>query len=315
LAEKGSIIFMGSPDFAVRSLEALYKKGIDVKAVVTQPDKEQGRGKKIGFTPVKSKAVELGLPVLQPKRMKDLSFIASLKEFNADLFVVVAFRVLPAAVFSIPPFGSINLHASLLPDYRGAAPINHAIFNGEKETGLTVFFLNDSEIDSGDIAGQLKIEIGEDENFGSLYERMAGAGAQFLTNEVVNILNGRKETYKQPGSCIKNAPKLFAGDFRIDWDSGAESVFNRIRGLSPKPGAFCVFREKRIKLIEAKFDTCGHGCEPGKVIEADRKKGLLKIAAKSGTVIITKLQPENKPVMDTASFLNGHNIREGEIFT
>jgi methionyl-tRNA formyltransferase len=303
---------MGSPDFAVISLSALFEAGIKIKAVVTQPDKEQGRGKKLGFTPVKHKALELGLTVLQPKKMKDPDFIAGLKKINADLFVVVAFRILPESVFSIPPFGSVNLHASLLPDYRGAAPINHAIFNGEKETGLTVFYLNSGAVDSGDIIDQKKIPIGDEEDFGSLYEKMSFQGADLLTRTVKTILAGRAVSYKQNMASDKFAPKIFANDFRIDWNNDAEKIFNRIRGLSPKPGAFCYIGDKRIKIISAAFEINEHGKRPGEVIETDAKRGILKIAGTRGCIMIKRIQPENKPAMDISSFLNGHKILPGD---
>jgi methionyl-tRNA formyltransferase len=309
-----SIIFMGSPDFAVPSLETLYNKGIKIKAVVTQPDKQKGRGKKVCFTPVKEKAVQLGIPVLQPVRMKDKDFLKALKELNADLFVVVAFRILPAAVLEIPRLGSVNLHASLLPDYRGAAPINHALFNGETETGVTVFFLNNSEVDSGDIIKQVKVPVDITDNYGSLYSKLAGLGKDVLCDAVNEIITGRPAVMIQADSSLKKAPKLFPDDFVIDWKMSAESIFNKIRGLAPKPGACSTVNGKRIKIIQASFDNSECEAAPGTVIEADCRKGKLIIATGSGILAVTKVQLESRPEADIKCFLNGNRIDPGTVF-
>lgn len=305
---------MGSPDFAVPSLEALYNKGIEIKAVVTQPDKQKGRGKKISFTPVKEKALELGIPVLQPVKMKNADFIQTLKGLNADLFVVVAFRILPEAVLGIPQLGSINLHASLLPDYRGAAPINYALFNGETETGVTVFYLNDREVDSGDIIEQVRIPIDPSDNYGSLYNKLSLTGQSVLSETVVKILSGNAVSYKQNSESVKKAPKLFADDFLIDWNMSAEKIFNKIRGLSPKPGACSSINGKRIKLIEASFDNLPCSEKPGTVIQTDRKKRFMTIAAGSGILTVTMIQAESRPVTDVGSFLNGNRVEPGDTF-
>ncbi|HAQ61897.1 TPA: methionyl-tRNA formyltransferase [Candidatus Delongbacteria bacterium] len=310
-----SIIFMGSPDFAVPSLEALCNKGITVKAVVTQPDKQKGRGKKVSFTPVKELALKLGIPVLQPVKMRDLGFINTLKELNADLFVIVAFRILPAAVLEIPVLGSVNLHASLLPDYRGAAPINHALFNGETETGVTVFFLNDREVDSGDIVKQVKIPILSSDNYGSLYNKLSDLGKDVLSDSVEEILSGSgSAVLSQRQECIKQAPKLFAENFIIDWNWSAEVIYNRIRGLSPKPGAFSSINGKRIKIIEAAFDNSCCSMPPGTVLEADRKKGFMRISTGSGILTVTRVQLESRPAADAGSFLNGNRLEPGMKF-
>ena len=309
-----SIIFMGSPDFAVPSLEALYNKGIKIKAVVTQPDKQKGRGKKISFTPVKEKALELGIPVLQPVRMKDEDFIKNLMELNADLFVVVAFRILPKTVLNLPELGSINLHASLLPDYRGAAPINYALFNGETETGVTVFYLNDGAVDSGDIIKQVKIPVCDTDDYGSLYEKLSLSGKDVLADTVADILSGRAVSYRQDSESTKKAPKLFADDFLINWNLSAENICNKIRGLSPRPGALSSVNGKKIKIITSSFENTFCDQKPGTVIEADRKKGFLSIATGSGILTVTKIQPESKPVTEVGSFLNGNRIVSGDTF-
>jgi methionyl-tRNA formyltransferase len=309
-----SIIFMGSPDFAVPSLEALYNKGIMIKAVVTQPDKQKGRGKKISFTPVKEKALELGIPVLQPVRMKDEDFIKALVELNADLFVVVAFRILPKTVLNLPELGSINLHASLLPDYRGAAPINYALFNGETETGVTVFYLNDGAVDSGDIIKQVKITVGGSDDYGILYDKLSLLGKDVLADTVADILSGKAVSYRQDSESTKKAPKLFADDFLINWSMSAENICNKIRGLSPRPGAFSSVNGKKIKIITSSYESTFCGQKPGTVIEADRKKGFLIIATGSGILTVTKIQPESRPVTDVGSFLNGNRIVSGDTF-
>lgn len=306
---------MGSPDFAVPSLEALYNKGIKIKAVVTQPDKQKGRGKKVCFTPVKELSLKLRIPLLQPCKMNDREFIVALKELNADLFVIVAFRILPAVVLKIPALGSINLHASLLPDYRGAAPINHALFNGETETGVTVFFLNDREVDSGDIIKQVKIPILGSDNYGSLYNKLSDLGKDVLCDAVEEILSGSNSAVlSQRQECVKQAPKLFAEDFIINWDKSAETIYNRIRGLSPKPGAYSSVNGKRIKIIEADFDNSSCSMPPGTVLETDRKKGYMRIATGSGTLTVTKVQLESRPAADVGCFLNGNRIEPGMKF-
>lgn len=305
---------MGSPDFAVPSLEALYNKGIKIKAVVTQPDKQKGRGKKISFTPVKEKALELGIAVLQPVRMKDEGFIKTLVELNADLFVVVAFRILPKAVLNLPELGSINLHASLLPDYRGAAPINYALFKGETETGVTVFYLNDGAVDSGDIIKQVKIPVGDTDDYGTLYDKLSLSGKDVLADTVADILSGRAVSYRQDSESTKKAPKLFADDFLINWNMSAENICNKIRGLSPRPGALSSVNGKKIKIITSSYENTFCDQKPGTVIEADRKKGFLSIATSSGILTVTKIQLESRPVTDVGSFLNGNRIVSGDTF-
>ncbi len=304
---------MGTPDFAVGSLRALHTGGFDIKAVVTQPDKERGRGRKVSFTPVKETALELGLPVLQPVKMKDPAFIDELKELKADLFVVVAFRILPQSVLNIPPLGSVNLHASLLPQYRGAAPINHALFNGEKETGVTVFFLNRG-VDTGEIISSEKIVILPEDNYGSLYNKLSASGAALLKRTVSDIFSGDFTTRPQDQDVYRTAPKIGPEDFIINWNMDAEDIVNRIRGLSPRPGAYSTIDGRKIKIIEAAFENTKCNEKPGTVIEADPKKSILHIATGYGILKVKKLQPESKPVTDTSSFLNGNRIEPGARF-
>jgi methionyl-tRNA formyltransferase len=306
---------MGSPGFAVPPLVELYERGINIKAVVTQPDKERGRGLKVCYTAVKEKALELNIPVLQPVRMRDPLFIEELKNLDADLFVVVAFRILPPRVLEIPKLGSVNLHASLLPDYRGAAPINHAIFNGEKETGVTVFFLNSGDVDSGDIVNQVSTTITNDDDYGSLYDRLSFMGKNVLADAVTDILEGCAKSYRQENSSSKLAPKLFANDFIIDWTKSAESIHNRVRGLSPKPGSCTFINGKRIKFLKTAFDNISTGLEPGTVVESDCRKGYIRIAAGSGSLTVTRVQLDSRPASDVGCFLNGFKLEPGSVFT
>src|SRR5687767_874321 len=230
---------MGTPEFAVASLDILVKNNYPIAAVITAPDKPAGRGLEVQQSAVKKYAVLKNLNVLQPEKLKDPDFISRLKALNADLFIVVAFRMLPEAVWNMPELGTFNLHASLLPQYRGAAPINRAIMNGEKETGVTTFFLQ-QEIDAGDILFQEKISIGDTETAGELHDRMAELGAALVVKTVRAIEDDSTHPVPQPpaGANLKTAPKIFKEDCRINWNKSANEIFNLIRGLSPFPGAF-----------------------------------------------------------------------------
>ena len=312
--EKRSLIFMGTPEFAVHSLCALHEAGFNIKAVVTQPDKQRGRGKKISFTPVKTAALELGLPVLQPVKMKDPEFLSELEKYGADLFVVVAFRILPSIVLSIPALGSVNLHASILPYYRGAAPINHAIFNGEKTTGVTVFFLNKS-IDTGNIILSKTVKIDEDDNYGTLYDKLAVVGSKLLSGTVKNIYDGNYHTKQQDYGEFPLAPKILSEDLVIDWNLSAEHIRNRIRGLSPKPGAYSMLNGKRIRIILADSENREHGEIPGTVTGTDRKAGTITVACGKGFLVLKTIQPESKPVTSVKNYLNGNRIETGAVFT
>ena len=305
---------MGTPDFAVPSLLYLHKAGFEIKAVVTQPDKQRGRGKKVSFTPVKTAALELNLPVLQPEKMKDPEFLSALENYGADLFVVVAFRILPSKVLKIPPIGSINLHASLLPRYRGAAPINHALFNGEKETGATVFFLNRG-VDTGNIISSETVTIGYDDNYGTLYDKLAVKGAKLLSDCVRNIFDGNYSARPQQEGKFPSAPKILPDDLVIDWNLSAEHIRNRIRGLAPKPGAFTTLEGRRIKIIAADFESGGQSTSPGTVIGTDRKEGTITVACGMGSLIIKTIQPESKPVTGVKDFLNGNRLETGAVFS
>lgn len=232
------IVFMGTPDFAVASLNALVQNGFEIAAVVTAPDRPAGRGQKLKVSAVKEYALNHGLLILQPQSLKDPEFISSLNSLNADLQIVVAFRMLPKEVWSLPKLGTFNLHASLLPDYRGAAPINWAIINGEKETGVTTFFI-DEEIDTGNIILQEKITIESSETAGQLHDRLMKLGAQLVVHTAKAISEGNLTTISQKDvKSVKMAPKLFRETCKLDWNRAAQEIYNKIRGLSPYPAAW-----------------------------------------------------------------------------
>ena len=245
------IIFMGTPYFSIPSLKSLLESKHEVVAVVTTPDKERGRGQKISFTPVKEFALKNNLPVLQPEKLKNNSqFVEELKKFDADLYVIVAFRILPVEVFSVPPKGSFNLHASLLPKYRGAAPIQWALINGETETGLTTFKLAE-KVDTGNIYLKEKIEIKPDDNFESLHDRLSEIGSKVVLQTVEMIDSGNYKLKNQDDSLATPAPKITKEICKIDWNKPAREIHNLIRGLSPIPGAYFEFKDKIIKVYQS----------------------------------------------------------------
>jgi len=304
---------MGTPDFARRPLEYLYKNTRHkVLAVVTGPDKPSGRGLKLVSTPVKSKAMELNLPVFTPESLKDDSFIEAMKIIPADIFVVVAFRILPEALFTIPPNGSINLHGSLLPKYRGAAPINWAIINGETETGLTTFFLR-KKVDTGSVIFQEKIQIGPEETFSELYERMSELAGPVIERTLDLIESGKAETSHQDERLATPAPKITPFDCMIDWGFPSRNVVNFIRGMSSVPGAFTYMRGKKLKIFRAKavIAEMGGKHRPGEVI---KNKNRLTVVTADGAVEITELLPEGKSVMSGEQFLRGYRLGEEEVF-
>src|SRR6478735_1933422 len=246
------IVFMGTPEFAVPSLEILVESKFNVVAVITAPDKPQGRGQKLTASPVKESAIKHNIPVLQPTNLKSPEFLEELKSYNANLQIVVAFRMLPEAVWSMPAIGTFNLHASLLPQYRGAAPINWAIINGEKETGVTTFFLK-HEIDTGSIIFQEKEPIHDSDDVGLLYDRLMIRGAQLVLKTVRSIETGNYPSVPQPEHVeIKHAPKIFKETCQINWNQSSTKIINFVRGLSPYPAAWAVLNEKTYKVFKAK---------------------------------------------------------------
>ena len=314
------IVFMGTPEFAVESLKALVENDYNVVGVVTMPDKPAGRGHKLQFSAVKEYAMSQNLPILQPEKLKDPEFLDQLKALNADLQIVVAFRMLPEVVWDMPHYGTFNLHASLLPQYRGAAPINWAIINGDKETGVTTFFLT-HEIDTGKVIKQEKVQIGDDENIGSLYDRLMNLGGNIVTQTVDMILSGEvdavdQETMFNEPSELRAAPKIFKDTCKINWADKVENIHNLVRGMSPYPAAWGIMylngSDFQVKIYETKKITENHNLPIG-TIKTDNKT-YLNVAAKDGFISILSLQLPGKKRMDITSFLNGTKLIEGSCF-
>lgn len=301
-----SVVFFGTPDFAVGSLSALIQAGCPVLAVVTTPDKPAGRGRKLQMSAVKEYAIQHNLLILQPEKLKNPDFLEQLKNLNADLHIVVAFRMLPEVVWNMPPMGTVNVHGSLLPQYRGAAPINHAIMNGETITGVTTFRLK-HEIDTGDLLGQTEVTIGPEENFGEVYDKLMKAGAQLLVKTLQKLADNSIQPQPQDNSkAALPAPKIFKEDCEINWQWTAKKIHDFIRGLSPTPAAFTFLHDKKFKLLKASYEIAANSAEAGS-IETDNKS-YLKIAAADGWIKVLYLQPEGKKIMDIRSFLNGHKF-------
>ena len=297
------IVFMGTPDFAVASLDALKNAGFDIVGVVTAADKPAGRGQKLNESAVKKYAVEHGLKVLQPLKLKDSEFIDELKALNADLQVVVAFRMLPEIVWNMPPKGTINLHGSLLPQYRGAAPINHAIINGENESGVTTFFLK-QEIDTGDVIFSESTPITEEDTAGTLHDKLMGIGARLIVKTVKAIEDGSYTEVPQPmDSELKSAPKIFKDFCEINWQQDNQIVYNHIRGLSPYPTAFTSLNGKTLKVFKIEKENKNPEIEAGK-FETDGKT-FLKFATNNGYIKLLELQLEGKKRMMVDEFLRG----------
>jgi methionyl-tRNA formyltransferase len=297
------IVFMGTPEFAVASLAALINTGKEIVGVVTAPDKPAGRGQTITESAVKQFASAKGLKVLQPQKLKDPEFLAELKALNADLQIVVAFRMLPEMVWNMPPHGTINLHASVLPDYRGAAPINWAIINGEKETGLTTFKLK-HEIDTGDVLLQEKLSIGEAETAGELHDRMKDLGAKLLVETINQLEKGILLAKPQSSPKEeKHAPKLFKEDCKIDWELPAIQIFNLVRGLSPYPTAFTTLLGKNLKIFRASIEKTKPNIPAGNY--STDHKSFLKFAAADGFINLLEVQMEGKKKMGIEEFLRG----------
>lgn len=298
---------MGTPEFAVPSLQILVENGFNVVAVITAPDRPKGRGQKLATTPVKDYAVAQNLPVLQPTNLKSPEFLEELKSYNANLQIVVAFRMLPVAVWDMPEIGTFNLHGSLLPQYRGAAPINWAIINGEKETGVTTFFLK-HEIDTGNIIFQEKETIEEEDTVGDLYSRLMDKGAKLVLKTVKAIeANDYPQDPQNENQEIKHAPKIFKETCEIDWTKSSEEVYNFIRGLSPYPAAWTTLNGKKFKIFGAqKLDFTKAGDNPGDY-ETDGKSHL-HIQTGGSAIAITQLQMEGKKRMDIKSFLIGNSL-------
>lgn len=307
------IIYMGTPEFAVAPLDALLKSGCNIVAVVTAPDKPSGRGLKLNESAVKQFAKEKGLKILQPEKLKSPEFIHELKELKAELQIVVAFRMLPEIVWKMPAMGTFNLHASLLPQYRGAAPINWAIINGETKTGVTTFFLQ-HEIDTGNIIYQEEVEIAKEDNYGTLYEKLMQVGSQLVVKTVQSIAAGNAPSIPQSAIAkenLKEAPKIFKETCHINWNRTAEDIHNQIRGLSPYPAAFFNLSNENkgilnIKVYVSSIEIESHSLPVGSII-SDNKR-FLKVACSNGFVNILELQAAGKKHMKTEDFLRGFKL-------
>ncbi|WP_299462416.1 methionyl-tRNA formyltransferase [uncultured Microscilla sp.] len=305
------IIFLGTPDFAVPSLKVLVDNGFNVVAVVTATDKRAGRGNKIKTSAVKDFALEHNIPVLQPERLKAPEFIEELASYQADLQIVVAFRMLPEAVWNMPPLGTFNLHASLLPDYRGAAPINWAIINGEKETGVTTFFLK-QKIDTGNIIFQEKAPILPEDNIGTMYEKLKNIGGGLVLKTVRAIQVGKyPQTAQDLSKETPSAPKIFRETCEIDWNKTSEQVHNLVRGLAPIPAAWTMLQGKNCKIYKTSLATpqLPEGVEvkqPGEYVTDNKKYLYFKTG--DGFVAVEDLKLEGKKRMDVKSFLSGNKL-------
>ena len=309
---KLKVVFFGTPDFARASLEAIHTSAHEVVGVVTVADKASGRGQKVHQSPVKTYAVEHDLPLFQPEKLRNEEFLSQIQSLNADIFVVVAFRMMPKVLFSMPRLGTFNLHASLLPDYRGAAPINYAVINGETKSGVTTFFINE-KIDEGNIRLQAETEISPEDNAGTLHDRLMEIGAKLVVETLDGLAEGKlTEITQNQKENPKTAYKIFKEDTKIDWEKEVEVIHNFIRGMSPYPAAFTVLEvggeQKILKIFKGKFQKIEHFKENG---EIEISKNEFKIYAKNGVYFPEELQLEGKKRMNLKDFLNGFHSFDG----
>lgn len=302
---------MGTPGFAVPSLSRLYETGHEISAVVTAVDKPKGRGLELAQSEVKKFAVEKNLTILQPRNLKSQQFLSELSSLSPELIIIVAFRVLPASVFTLPVHGSVNLHASLLPKYRGAAPINRAIMNGDAETGVTTFFLQE-KVDTGNIILQEKIKIGEDDNAGTIHDRLSVVGAELLLKTVEQIESGSVRILEQKDSLATPAPKIFKEDCIINWNQRARNIHNHIRGLSPYPGAFTHLNGKVFKIYASKLIDIAVNGSHGTITILDKK---LYVNTADSLLELLTVQMEGKKRMNSSDFLSGHAQINGQQFS
>lgn len=302
---------MGTPEFAVATLDAIVKAYYEVVGVITAPDKPAGRGRKLNESAVKKYAVENGLHLMQPTNLKDESFLQELKSLQADVQVVVAFRMLPKVVWDMPKHGTFNLHASLLPNYRGAAPINWAIINGETKTGVTTFFI-DEKIDTGNIILREETAIGEDEILASLHDRLMNIGSQLVVKTLDLISSGDVKTIPQPEEDLKPAPKIFTETCKINWNDSLDNIYNLIRGLNPYPAAWTTLynneQEVKVKIYDVSKINEAHNLEIGTVQTENRE---IRVAVQEGYLKIDSLQIAGKRKMDSKSLLNGFSFEAG----
>ncbi|MDP2807642.1 MAG: methionyl-tRNA formyltransferase [bacterium] len=309
------IVFMGTPAFAVPTLEALHHKGHEILAVFAQPDRPSGRGRSIAFSPVKQKAMELGFAVHQPETLKTVQTVQTISNLKLDVLVVVAYGLLlPQNILDIPKYGAVNLHPSLLPRYRGAAPINHALLKGDKVTGITSILMN-SRMDTGDIILQEQVPINKDEDAGELETRLSKLGADLIVRSLETLKVGRSAFRKQDESLVTYAPKLSPADGHIDWKRKSTEIQNQVRGLTPKPGAYTMFKEKRLEILETlpntEYRSSNIESHPGQVVDIDKKIGPV-IRTGDGALVLLKVKPQGKKEMSGSAFVNGYRITPGQ---
>ena len=307
---KLKVVFMGTPEFAVATLDAIVKADYEVVGVITAPDKPAGRGRKLNESAVKKYAVQNGLHLMQPTNLKNEEFLNELESLQADIQVVVAFRMLPKVVWDMPKHGTFNLHASLLPNYRGAAPINWAIINGETKTGVTTFFI-DEKIDTGNIILREETSIGEDEILASLHDRLMNIGSQLVVKTLDLVQDGNVKTIPQPIEDLKPAPKIYTETCKINWEDSLENIYNLIRGLNPYPAAWTTLynneQEVKVKIYDVSKEIAEHNIAIGSVLVDNRE---IKIAVNNGYLKIHSLQIAGKRKMDSKSLLNGFTFEE-----
>lgn len=300
-----NIVFFGTPDFSIPSLKILNESEHQIVGVVTAPDKPKGRGRKLSVTPIKQYALENDLPVFTPESLKSVDLETQLKNLEADLFIIVAFKILPENIFNIPPKGSFNLHGSLLPKYRGAAPIQWAIINGEKETGLTTFFLK-KKVDTGNIILKDNIVINDDDNFGTLHDKMSLAGAELVLRTVDLIESNSVQIQEQDDSEASPAPKITKAICLIDWNQEQVKIHNLIRGLSPYPGAYFILNGRSYKVFSTKL-TANKDLQPFEIIET---KNQIFIGTGGDPLEILEIQPEGRKRMSASDFLKGYSLNQ-----
>ena len=307
------VVYMGTPAFAVPSLEALIERPEhEVAGVVTGPDRPKGRGLKTASSPVKETALRHGIPIWQPEKLRDPGFLDALRTLDAGLFVVVAFRILPDELLAIPPLGTINLHPSLLPRYRGAAPIQWAVMNGDEVTGVTTFLV-ERRVDAGDILCQETVPIGPEETAGELHDRLSRAGADLLLRTVDRVADGQIGSHPQRGEATP-APKISREDGRIDWRLAARAIHNRVRGLNPVPMAFTTWRGQRLRIM-ASQPVCLEGEEgraPGEIVSADERRGIT-VQTGEGGLRLAMVQPEGRSRIEGAEFVRGYRPAAGDL--
>ena len=302
---------MGTPEFAIPSLTILISNNYSIVGVVTVPDKPSGRGQRLAASPVKKIAMEHRLAVFQPDQLNEQRFVEQMQSLRPDIIVVVAFRILPKEIFLIPRCGAFNLHASLLPKYRGAAPINWAIINGEKETGITTFFLQE-KVDTGNIILQARVAIREDETAGELHDTLSEVGAELVLHTVRLIEMGKAQPQPQDSGTASSAPKIFKEMCKIDWHKSASELHNFIRGLSPRPCAYTGYKGMLIKLYRSRVLQNSLTGTPGEILSAD---GSLVVSTGNGVIEILELQQEGKKMQPAEEFLRGFHLKKGELFS